>query len=495
MKLTILVPSDSYRSSAGARIRYRRLTSYLKDVGVEVSLEAVRGFDASGTDCDVLLVSKCYDARALVAAAEVFSRRKLVGVDLFDDYFSATEDSRLLRYRSWLAQIMRFCDFAICSTQKMADITEQYRGGLPVHVLNDPAPPIGFDAIGPAVARKIARARADGVISIGWFGVGDNPFFAIGLTDLWGHGAMLEDIARSGMAVELTILTNRRALTADGLSLIEQLAVPKTVLEWSESAEQEFLNEMLAIFLPVSAEPFSVAKSLNRAVSALSAGCQVLSAGYPLYSALEPLLYRRSDDFVDDLCRGSLRLSDDTVGQYRRIVQRVASPKNEAARLARFLSGVKLQSETRSLPIALIHGHSTHPDSHHLVRAINGFSVASPYCAAPLEFDVVFRGTCAGLHMFVSRGAARRLLPDMRSKLKLSEAGVLKGYLHLSDKAEPPREKSPGMSEWSKAEAPFQLATYESAMADIEHRMTEAFGKCRIVISERSTLPFPALNG
>jgi len=493
MKLTILVPSESYKSSAGARIRYRRLTSCLREKGVELSLEEVRTFDPRSTDCDVLLISKCYDGRALVAAAEMFRRRKLVGVDMFDDYFSAPADSRLLRQTGWLTQILRFCDFAVCSTQKMAEVAAQYDGDVPVHTLNDPAPPVDFDAIGSAVTKKFAQAQADGVFRIGWFGVGDNPLFTVGLADLSAHAAMLQDIARSGMPVELTILTNRRSLTTDGLSTIEQLPVPHRVLEWSETAERMLLDYMMAIFLPVSAQPFSIAKSLNRAVSALSSGCQVLSAGYPLYSSLDPFIYRSAEEFVDDFGRGSLRLSEETSSQYRRVIERVASPANEAARLARFLFELNPRPGRRSIALALIHGHSTHPDAHRMIQDVNGFSVASPYCTAPLDFDVIFRGGAGGLRMFVSRNAAERLLPGMRPNLKRIETDAPKGYLRLTHQGEPPAAKNMAVVDWEKAEVACQLATYESAMVQIKKLMTDAFGVPRSLISERSSLPFPAL--
>jgi hypothetical protein len=493
MKLTILVPSQSYMASAGARIRYRRLASHLSDSEVELSLEEVRGFDPASADCDVLLVSKCYDARALVVAAALSRRQKLVGVDLFDDYFSATEDARLLRHRSWLAQIVGFCDFAVCSTQTMASVVKGYDCGLSIHLLNDPARELDPDTIGPAVTKKIARAHADGVMRVGWFGVGDNPYFAVGLMDISAHAAMLAELARSAMSTELTILTNRRALTGEGLSLIEQLPVSKKVVEWSEAAERELLEEALTIFLPVSAESFSMAKSLNRAVSALSSGCQVLSAGYPLYSALEPLLYRSVGDFVDDLAQGALRLSAETMDCYRQIMQRVASPKNEARRFARFLFGLKVRPAPRLLPIALIHGHSSHPDSHRLVQEAQGFSVASPYCSTALDFDVLFRGIGA-LRMFISRETAARLLPSMRSRLRRIEGVAIKGYLELPEKVDQSPSKFAGAIDCALADIPFQLATYESAIGHIQRRMTEAFGDCRTVISERSPLPFPLVS-
>lgn len=493
MKLTILVPSESYKSSAGARIRYRRLAPWLERIGIELTLEQVGGFDAVNADGDILLVSKCYDARALVAAAEISNRGKLVGVDLFDDYFSPSGDSRLLRHKNWLAQIVPSCDFAVCSTGRMATAAERSDRDLPVHVLNDPAPQADLGAIGAEVAKKFAMAQSDGVLRIGWFGVGDNPYFPVGLADLSAYAAVLVELTRSGMPVDLTILTNARALSADGLSLIERLPVRKTVREWSENAERQLLGQALAIFLPVSTQPFSVAKSLNRAVTAMSSGCQVLTAGYPLYAPLEPLIYANAAELVDDIDRGSLRLSSSSIGQYMEIVHRLASPDQEAARLARFLFDLELRPRERSLPLALIHGHSAHPDAHRLVQDAKGFSVASPFCSARLDFDVIFRGTGSELRMLVSRTTARRLLPRVRSRLRRTPDSGGKGYFELPQVEGALSPKRPEMAGWQDAPVAFQLATYESAMDQVSRRMAEAFGNCRTLFSERSPLPFPVV--
>ena len=74
MKLSVLVPSQEYKSYAGARIRYDRIASELARMGIETELEDIANFNPNATECDVLLISKCHDARSLVVAAAV-SRR------------------------------------------------------------------------------------------------------------------------------------------------------------------------------------------------------------------------------------------------------------------------------------------------------------------------------------------------------------------------------------------------------------------------------------
>ena len=123
MRVSILVPSDEYRNYAGARIRYGRLQPQLAQLGVSLQLEDVASCRPDQSECDVLLISKCHDARSLIAAAGVSRREKLVGVDLFDDYFSQFADARLFGFRNWLNQLLPICNFALCSTEAMAKVT------------------------------------------------------------------------------------------------------------------------------------------------------------------------------------------------------------------------------------------------------------------------------------------------------------------------------------------------------------------------------------
>jgi hypothetical protein len=493
MRLAVLVPSEEYRSYAGARIRYGRLAPCLAEHGIELSIDNIGQFNPGSDAPDVLLISKCHDAQSLIAASTMSAKGSLVGVDLFDDYFSQTSDARLSAYRNWLAQLVGICDFAVCSTGTMKDVVQGYRSELPAHVLNDPAPAFERDRLEALLARKLGAARDEGRIRLVWFGIGDNPYFPVGLTDLGTHGAVLRELARSGMAVDLKVLTNRRALDADGIAMIRQLPVRTDIEEWSEESEGRALESALLAFLPVSAQPFSTAKSLNRAFTALSSGCQVLSVGYPLYEPLEPLIYREVEAFLYDLDHISMKFSPEKLGAYEELTASLGSARNEADRFAAFLSGLRDDGPTGSLPISLVHGHSTKREVHQLVQAANGFSVASPYCTAPFNFDVIFRDSPLGLEMLISRNASRRLSTDAGEALKSDEQIRGMRYFRLGGGGKAIRAKR--SNELRADTIPFQLATYARTMSEIEIRMRSAFGPCRTIVSETSTFPIPALAG
>jgi hypothetical protein len=492
MRLTVLVPSEEYKNYAGTRIRYDRIGEALSSLGIELSIEAIASFDAVRTDCEMLLISKCHDARSLVIAAHLKDRGVLVGPDLFDDYFSDPFDSRLISYRAWLVQLAEISDFAICSTEAMADVVGTIRSQLPVHVMNDPGPSFDVDAMASELAGKLASTLEQSALRVAWFGVGDNPYFPVGLEDLSAHAWALAELRRSSLDIRLTVLTNKRALSARGLRLIEQLPVQSEVREWTEIAERELLAESFLAFLPVSAQPFSRAKSLNRAFTALSSGCQVLSAGYPLYGLLDAFIYRDPQELLFDLERRELRFSRTKIAEYVEAVGSLASRAEEAAKLARFLSDLAPAARTVRAPIMLVHGSSTREEAHGSIKSVGGLSVASPYTSAQFDFDVVFRGSPCGIEMLIARQAAPRLLSSAKAQLGRGERYHGKLYQPLKQQRRRPVAGGPPRLDWFTRSDAFQLATYRSTMDFVSRQLEDAFGPGRIFVSEHSRLPFPS---
>ncbi|MCL6697299.1 hypothetical protein LZ496_00645 [Sphingomonas sp. NSE70-1] len=490
MNVAVLIPSDSYRHNAGARIRYGRVAKPLRKLGISLVLEDIATFDAATSECNVLLLSKCYDARALVVAAQARALGKLVGVDLFDDYFSQQSDARLARFRQWLTSLASLLDFALCSTPAMADIARRYHPDLRVHVMNDPS---GLKPdIGPVLDRKMDALKQTGLLTVGWFGMGDNPHFEVGVSDLLAYSDMLTALAqRSGLAVQLRLLTNARALDAGRLKLISQLPVETTVGEWSLEAEAALLRESFAIFLPVNAQPFSIAKSLNRAVTAISAGCQILSAGYPLYEAFEPLIYRDACSFSDDVSTpgGRMRLNTRNLTRLETLFEEYADADTEASRLTGFLEALPQQS-VGPQRLAVLHGIGAAPAVHTLVQAGGGLSVASPFTPTSLNFDII-------LGVGEQAGAVEVLVANRHDALMNPEVGP------WVDCSRNPgfRKASIGIDgvlaigpDWYRsAETPLQLATYGSTMEAAERALSAMLGPTIILKSEASRLPLPLL--
>jgi hypothetical protein len=292
--------------------------------------------------------------------------------------------------------------------------------------------------------------------------------------------------------VRLKVLTNRRALDADGLSLLSRLPVAVTVEEWSPSGEATALAQATACILPVNAQQFSIAKSLNRAVSALSAGCQVIAMGFPLYAPLKSLVYREILSCAGDLDESRALLRPETLGTYASLMESWASPENEASRLALFLESRLAQArryEGSGIPqMAVLHGNMTSGAVHIFGQRLGALAVRSPFCTAKLGYDVFFGGRIGqrSLDMFVTERACERLLPGVREKARKVGTIANKQVWGLSARGEPDQ------SSWSEAPLALQVAVYASTIKEMRRQIEAAFGPVAVILSESSRHAFSA---
>ena len=424
MKICVVIQSDAFRDSAGMRIRYDRFREYLG--GPDVTLEAATCADLAGAKAlphDVYVFCKTFDLAALLLARRIRAEGKVVGQDVFDDYFSQSWDSRLQRFRDWMRDMAPVTDYAICSTPHMVEVLRPYLPGIRITEVDDPV--IGFDAtvVGALAASKAESARKGRRLDVAWFGIGDNPFFPVGISDLASCDPEFARMVRQGWDVRLRIVTNVRPFEGAGGELLRRLSVPFELVEWSEDAESEVLKGATMAIIPVNGQAFSRAKSLNRAVTALNAGCQVLSIGYPLYERLGEFVYRSTDEFLNDLGNGTLRLSKATAEALAARFALLADPARSAAL---FVSEARRAVENAagrsraSGPICVLHGRSSNIAAHKGVGALGGLSVKTVQCTARWNFPVRFDRVGTEIIMRVTPQLAERFrLPlDSRSRIK-----------------------------------------------------------------------------
>ncbi len=437
MKICVLAPSASYLASAGVRVRYRRIESPLSELGHELSVLPITEFKRpQDFKHDVYIVSKCYDARALVAARLIAARGGALGVDLFDDYYSQISDSRFTWRREWLTALLASADFIVCSTPAMQALAQRIAPNHPAHILNDPYGQLDRRAVAAALAHKLERLHQTRTLRLGWFGVGDNPYFSVGLADLAAFGGELARLRTSRFDVRLEILTNRRAVTADALAALHRLALPFELDEWSEQREATLLERCTACFLPVNAQSFSVVKSLNRAVTALTAGTQVLSAGYPLYESLGEFIYRDAGQLLADLEDRRPLLREETLESFAHLMESHASPTAEAYKLSAFLQKPS-QRPTTQMFVAVVHGPYSTRDAHLFVQNMGGLSVASPFATQQLPYDLRFilRPNGPGIDLLIASDKRRLLAPKFAAHL-VPDSNFLDAPYHRLDLAQ-----------------------------------------------------------
>lgn len=434
MRIVVVRPSNDQPPPAGVRIRYLRLQAALKPLGHTLEVKAEGKFvdRMSLDDADLFLFSKCYDARSVSLAALAHARGKLCGVDLFDDYFSQRHDSRLLRRQAWLAALLPHLDFALCSTPRMAEVMAQIDDKLPVHVLNDPYESFDPGAVSRILVEKFAAATESKRIEMAWFGVGTNALFPIGLHDVLAWVDTLRRLQRGPFEVALTILTNTKSLDVNGLAMIRRLGLPVKVALWSEEEERALLERSLVAFLPVNAQSFSIAKSLNRAITALVSGTQILVAGHPLYDQLGDFLYTMPENLIEDLEGGALRVREETVASLAERLTQLANPIVEAGAFDLFLRDLVAE---RSLPSAdrsflLVHGWRSSQGIERYARQLEILTVASPFTPEGIVSNVRcnLAGHGEGFEFILDDVGLGLLCPDFRERVRQIDWGQAARY-------------------------------------------------------------------
>lgn len=390
MNIHIILPNKKSLDSAGVRIRYQRLQTFLpKPFTLElVIMDEVN--EINKYSADFIIFCKCYDTTSITLAHQLKALGKQVAIDVFDDYFSEDKNTpQLAPIRTWFKQVIPLCNFVLCSTRKIESKLKKYFLIKNIHVLNDPYQPDDFQLAPNLIIQKASKAKRTKIINILWFGMGDNPHFSLGLDDLYHYLDFLHPINHN-YKLHLTILTNQRALTLENLQKIQKISISFEVHEWSETLEKNYLKDSLICFLPTNHQSFSQAKSLNRAITALCFGNQVLSCGYPLYQPLDDFIYYHIDDIINDLDSNQLKLSKASYPSLKNLLENFASPKNEAIKFTNFLSNLSTQKVLPENPLIIIHGISSNLVDNKILQKSNVFSASLPFSLAPNYGDFYF---------------------------------------------------------------------------------------------------------
>lgn len=490
MRLCVIAPSTKYRTkSAGARIRYLRIEPILAALGHTLEIVSVDEFRHPVVlAADIYLFSKCYDVRGIALAKVLKRAGAVLGVDFFDDHFSQINDARLVHRREWMDEMKSLTDFALCSTPRMAAVVGDRWPDRPNHVMNDPFGEFDALQLGDEIEKKLLDVKSSKRIRIGWFGQGDNNHFPVGLRDLTSFGQVLAQL-QAKFGVHLDILTNLRALHTDGLERLHCLPVPLTIREWSQSRENALLNECHVAFIPVNGQPFSIAKSLNRAVSALTRGCQVLSNGYPLYSPFAAYIHSNEVELSEALSSGQTALRRDTALGLLTLMTEIGDPAVEAARLATFLTTVLIgrgmpHRDTSNKCMAIVHGRASLHNASAVTRKLGFLSIASPFAAEAPTYDVTFHRSAQATSVKFGAEALKWLAPDLAaiSRLIDDDDEEPRFALDLTDVV--PDVVARQISEPRQNGFVQEVARYASGMAATRSICERLFPEIDITISE-----------
>ncbi|RVU15601.1 hypothetical protein [Methylobacterium oryzihabitans] len=481
MRILFLVPTTQHKSTAGSRIRYDRIRAKSEyfDVAVQ-SLDEVSREDLAA--CDVCVFSKTYSVGAVAVAEALRARGVVVGIDLFDDYFSQEDDPRLTPFRSWLRRFAPVFQFGLCSTPTMRRVIGHLAPDLPVHIVPDPCPEIDPATVTRSVRRSLERARKTGTLDVLWFGIGANPFFPVGLQDLVAHAWSLSELAAGRYRVALRVLTDDASQNPGNLVRLKSLPVPFVTETWTVEREQQALEEALVAFIPVNGQSFSRAKSPNRALTAIAAGAQVLSPGYPLYGDLDALIYARAADLLADIEQGECRVSPGRIGEIQRVVASVSDLDDILAELFLFLTRQSRARPRVAAPAgtaatgALLYGIDPERHTTHALPAADVVSVKTPYARIERVYDVrLDLRDERQLDLWLRPEMVRYLAEPLRARLSASQPVGKIRMVRLEGAAELRLDRPLAVPPSETRDVVYETAAYRTALADLAGAFRRAF--------------------
>lgn len=119
-------------------------------------------------------------------------------------------------------------------------------------------------------------------LRIVWFGNHGAPHARFGMLDLLEIREALETVARE-FPVELVVISNNRQKYEDN---ILPLAIASRYVEWSPQAVERWLEGATVAVVPNTLDPFSICKSANRTVLAVTRGVPVVATPTPALQQL-----------------------------------------------------------------------------------------------------------------------------------------------------------------------------------------------------------------
>lgn len=290
-------PAAPTPTLASARLRCYKPAEYLNAAGWDV-----RPFDpARMNEYRAVVFQKAYTDEDLQIVAHLRGLGVRTAFDLCDNHF-VFADGRADRLRRMLAAV----DAVSVATPELGKLV-----GRPASVIDDAldeAPENWW-----AEFRRRWPRRQRNPLRLIWYGnagLADPPF---GLVDL---ARIIPDIAavHARQPVSLTVVSNSRE-TFD--RLIGRPAFPVEYREWDTVAFPRLFRRHDVCLIPVTVNPFTVCKTVNRLALSLLLGLPAIADPIPSYEELRP--FALFDDWRESLARyaadASLRRSHVKAGR------------------------------------------------------------------------------------------------------------------------------------------------------------------------------------
>ena len=213
-----------------------------------------------------------------------------------------------------------------------------------------------------------------------WFGNHGAPHASFGMLDLLQIRDALESVAKA-FDVQLVVISNHRSKYEEQ---IQPLQIPSRYFEWSSQLVDQWMEQADVVVIPNSLDAFSICKSANRSVMAVSRGVPVVATPTPALEPMAPHIH------TGDTFEGLFRYLDD-----REVGRREA---NAAYELAKDAFGQKTIArawlEVLAQPTSI---QSRHASAEYIValNLIQDLDLAVPVLKALLSAGVTPQAWCS----------------------------------------------------------------------------------------------------
>ena len=304
-------PHTTNPDIASYRLRCLRLQNMLQDKGVPAPT-----FQIGKPAPDVLVLSKRYDRKTLEVATRLRSGHgtRLV-LDLCDNHFHFLNPDPIVVQRAKdLRSAIESVDLVVaCSTYLRDVIANEVPDHSPVRVIGDLVePPLLPSAQVQAshplawlrwqkLSHELHRTNTDIRRRLIWFGNHGSNHVEGGMGDIRKLLPLLKDLHRR-QPLSLTVVSNSQT-KFDEIS--ETAEFPMLYSPWSRAFFSRTLLSHRICVIPINPNPFTLAKTDNRVVTALVHGLQVVADSIPSYRAYARQVHL--DNWADGLERAMAR--------------------------------------------------------------------------------------------------------------------------------------------------------------------------------------------
>ncbi|MFO0810880.1 MAG: hypothetical protein U0746_19805 [Gemmataceae bacterium] len=253
---------------ASARLRCYKPTEYLRAAGWDV-----REFDPGRmNEYRVVVFQKAYSEEDLQIAAHLRGLGVRTAFDLCDNHF-VFADGRAERLRRMIDAV----DAVSVATPELGKLIAR-----PATVIDDALDDVP-DSWWAEFRRRLPRRRGSPLRLI-WYGNAGMTEPPFGLVDL---ARLLPDLvathARS--PITLTVVSNSRP-SFD--AMVGRAPFPVTYHEWDTAAFPRLFRRHHVCLIPVTINPFTVGKTVNRLALSLLLGVPAIADAIPSYDELRP---------------------------------------------------------------------------------------------------------------------------------------------------------------------------------------------------------------